>query len=189
MWLLGELGDVPCEILERKFDPPTGTIYKQDTPAGKFPTLEVNGIAFFESGAILTFILDHFGRGRLRPAIGAPDYGPYLQWLHRAEATIGVPLALINILRWGSSSDHATLRAGAVARVLQSLAVLDRSLTGKQWLISDMLTGADIMCDYSVRMAQLFDIRMDAFPAVNNWSAHIEQRPAWQAAMAGDPPY
>ena len=46
----------------------------------------------FESGAILEYLIEKYGNGPARPAIGSPDRGPYLQWLHFAEATAFPPI-------------------------------------------------------------------------------------------------
>lgn len=189
VWLLEELSDVPCEIVERRFVAPSGMIYNQDTPAGKFPTLEDDGAVFFESGAILTYILDRYGRGRLRPPSDSVDYGPYLQWVHFAEATIGIPVATINYLRRYREGDHSALRDTMLSRAAQSLAVLEQGLGGRPWLIGNALSGADIMCGYTVHLAQFLGVSLDVFPAVSAWSRRIAERPAWQDAMAGDPPY
>lgn len=189
VWLLGELGDVPCEIVERRFVPPSGTIYQQDTPTGKFPTLEDEGAVFFESGAILTYILDRYSGGRMRPATDSVDYGPYLQWVHFAEATLGIPVAVINNLRQYREPEFKPLRATMYSRVAQALDVMEKGLGEREWLIGDAISGADIMCGYAVHIADVMGIRFDHVPDVAAWLARIAERPAWKAAMAGDPPY
>lgn len=189
VWLLEELGDVPCEIIERRFVPPSGTIYKQDTPAGKFPTLEDDGATFFESGAILTYILDRYGRGRLQPAVASADYGPYLQWVHFAEATIGIPTAMLNNLRRYRDAQHEALRDDMRRRISQSLAVIEKGLGNQPWLIGGMFSGADIMCGYTAHIVIFLGVPLDEFPAVAAWSQRIAERPAWKKAMAGDLPY
>ena len=61
-------------------------------PLGKVPAIEDQDLTLFESGAILEYILERYGKGRLAPAPGTPDRGPYLQWVHFAEATALSPL-------------------------------------------------------------------------------------------------
>ena len=190
VWLLEELGDVRCEIVQRSFAVPDGELYRQDTPSGKFPTLEDAGIAFFESGAIVEYILARYGRGRMRPAEDSPDFGPYLQWVHFPEATLGNALGTLGWLRGQPRSDESRdIVRNARKRASDSLAMMNTALTGKDWLIGDALTGADIMCDFSVAMARAFGVDVAQFESIEAWSAAIRMRPAWQTAMAGDLPY
>ena len=88
-WLLEELG-VPHELRRVPFVPPTGGFFSQATPLGKFPVLVDGDVTIFESGAIVEYVLERYGQGRLAPAAGSPLRGPFLQWLHFAEATAGM---------------------------------------------------------------------------------------------------
>lgn len=190
VWLLGELGDVDCEIVECRFTLPDGHLYRQETPVGKFPTLEDDGVAFFESGAIVEYILTRYGRGRLRPITTSPEFGRYLQWIHFSEATLGIALGTLGWLRGQPRTKEKRAMVMAFrGRAVDSLLRLDAALDGRDWLIGDGLTGADIMCDFSVVMARAFGVDVAQFASIEAWSARISQRPAWQTAMAGDLPY
>ncbi len=90
IWLLEELG-IPYGLATVAFKPPRHS-FEQDTPAGKFPVIEDGALVMFESGAILEYLIEKYGKGRLAPAIGSPDRGLYLQWVHFAEATAFPPI-------------------------------------------------------------------------------------------------
>jgi glutathione S-transferase len=91
LWLLEELG-LPYELVKVAFKPPRYS-FEQDTPTGKFPSMEDGGVVLFESGAILEYLIEKYGKGRLAPPAGSPDRGLYLQWVHFAEATAFPPIA------------------------------------------------------------------------------------------------
>lgn len=92
-WLLEELG-LPYELETVAFTPST-TPFSQRTPFGRVPVIQDGTLTMFESGAILEYILERYGEGRLAPAAGAPLRGTFLQWVHFAEATALPPLGQI----------------------------------------------------------------------------------------------
>ena len=70
-WLLEELGlDYELACLGFGDGSMKAPGYLALNPLGKVPTLEVDGEVVFESGAILQFILERHGEGRLEPAPG-----------------------------------------------------------------------------------------------------------------------
>ena len=85
-WLLEEL-ELPYELVSAELVSPTVKPFSQPTPFGKVPAIEDDGISMFESGAILEYILERYGEGRLAPEFGSPQRSAFLQWVHFAEAT------------------------------------------------------------------------------------------------------
>ncbi|HEY4114846.1 MAG TPA: glutathione S-transferase N-terminal domain-containing protein, partial [Rhizomicrobium sp.] len=79
-WLLEELG-LPHELIPRQFNR-TALYAGQDTPSGRYPVLEDGDIVLSESGAVVQYILETYGNGRLQPAIGSPERAAYLFWFH-----------------------------------------------------------------------------------------------------------
>ncbi len=67
LWLLEELG-LPHELERVEFLPTSDTFFQQNTPTGKLPTLEDGDVLLCESGAIVEYILERYGEGRLAPA-------------------------------------------------------------------------------------------------------------------------
>ncbi len=97
LWLLEELG-VPYEI-DRKafFDGSLRTAkYRAKNPLGRAPTLEDDGVVFYESGAIVQYLLERYGQGRLAPPIESVSRAIFLQWFHWGEATLMPPIVWIN---------------------------------------------------------------------------------------------
>src|SRR6478735_5426438 len=95
LWLLEELG-VPYEI--RRYERDTTTMLAPPElravhPLGKSPVITDDGVTMFESGAIVEYLVERYGNGRLAPTIGSAQRGRYLQWIHFAEATCLPPLS------------------------------------------------------------------------------------------------
>jgi glutathione S-transferase len=183
VFLLEELG-LPYELETVPFVPPT-TPFTQQTPAGKFPVLQDDGVTIFESGAILEYVIERYGKGRLAPAPGTPERGAYFQWIHFSEATAFPPLGEIafNTLfkpeheRVPSVVEDGRRRAGA------ALAVLEKAIAGKDYLLGRELSGADIMMAYTLLVARMLGVLTDAYPNLNAYFARLEARPGFQKAV------
>ncbi|CAN5907989.1 glutathione S-transferase [soil metagenome] len=96
LWLLEELG-LPYEIQKYERDPQTmlapPSLLKVH-PLGKSPVITDGGVTVAESGAIIEYILETYGHGRLVPAAGTPERLRWRYWLHFAEGSAMPPLLL-----------------------------------------------------------------------------------------------
>jgi glutathione S-transferase len=96
LWLLEKL-DVPYEIewywrdSQTPLAPPE---LKNIHPPGKSPVITGDGCIVTDSGAIVDFIIRHFGNGHLQPTSSSPEYDDYVQWMHYAEGSAMLPLLL-----------------------------------------------------------------------------------------------
>ena len=90
-WLLEELG-LPYELVNVEFAR-SAKPFSQATPFGKLPVIEDGELVVSESGAIVEYLIERYGNGRLQPPVGSPLRPAYLQWIHFAEATAMPPLA------------------------------------------------------------------------------------------------
>ena len=63
-------------------------------PLGRSPVITDGTSTLAESGAIIEYLLERHGGGRLMPAVGTPDHLRYSYWLHFAEGSAMPPLLL-----------------------------------------------------------------------------------------------
>ena len=90
VWLLEELG-VPYKLEQYKRDARTNLAppeLRAVHPLGKSPVIEDGDLKLSESGAIVEYLIERHGKGRLSPARGTPEHIRYLHWMHFAEGTI-----------------------------------------------------------------------------------------------------
>jgi glutathione S-transferase len=185
LWLLEELG-IPYELKTVPFVPPSTGPYQQQTPSGKLPVIEDDGMTIAESGAILEYVIDRYGKGRLAPPPGSKERGPFLQWVHFAEATAFPALATIAVNtmfkpeaeRIPAAVDDARKAAAA------NLDVLERALAGKEYILGPELSGADIMLGYTLMATQFLGALDDAHPNCQAYYARLAARPGFQKALA-----
>ena len=185
-WLLEELG-TPYRLEVVDFVSPASGPFAQRTPFGKFPAIEDGDVKMFESGAIVEYIIDRHGKGRLAPPPGTSARAAYLQWIHFAEATAFLPITNIG---WHTMfRQDADQLPGAMADyrgwALAALDVVERALAGKDYLLGGELSGADIMMGYTVICAKWLGLVDERHPNVTGYLARLEERPAFRATVAG----
>ena len=89
LWLLEELG-VPYEIQKYQRDAKTMLAPPELLkvhPLGKSPVITDEGVTVAESGAIIEYLLERYGAGRLEPEKGTPERLRFTYWLHFAEGS------------------------------------------------------------------------------------------------------
>ena len=184
VWLLEELG-IPYELATVAFRPPRHS-FEQDTPTGKFPAIEDGGLVMFESGAILEYVIEKYGNGRLAPAIGSPERGPYLQWVHFAEATAFPPVGDIarHTMFLPEAERLPQVAADGRVRAKNALDVLERALAGKDYLVGKELSGADIMMGYFLMAARMLGLFGADYPNVSAYWDRLAARPGLQKALS-----
>lgn len=174
-WLLEELG-VVYEVQEFKRDPVTRLAPKslRDIhPLGKSPVISDDGVVVAESGAIVEYILNHYGNGRLRPAATSPLYTDYLQWLHYAEGS-AMSVLVLDYLGGGER------KAFCDQQCRLHLDYIENSLNGKQWFLGDEFSAADIMMSFVLQFA--LHLEKGNYPNIARVVAQVERHPSYLKA-------
>jgi len=189
LWLLEELG-LPYEIRPYQRDAQTRLAppeLRAIHPLGKSPVVTDDGKVLAESGAIVETLIRRHGGGRLQPAAGSPEFDDYVHWLHYAEGSAMLPLMLnLYVSRLGAAG--APLHPRIDSELANHLGYVDAALTGREWLIGDSLTGADIQMSFVGEMAGAFG-KLAAYPAIDAWVKRFQARPAYRAALTRGGPY
>jgi len=182
-WLLEELG-IPYELKRVDFIQPERP-FSQSTPTGKIPTLADGDVTLFESGAILEWILERHGGGRLAPPLGSPARARFLQWIHFAESTAFTGLGNIawHRLRRKDADELPAAMADYATWATAALDVVEDALAGGPYLLGDEFSGADVMVGYSVQIAQWFGLVGAAHPRVTSYLERLSARPAFQKTI------
>ena len=187
LWLLEELNQ-PYEIRPYLRDTATRLAppeLQAVHPLGKSPVLEDGGVQLIESGAIVDYLIRRYGNGQLRPAQDAPDFERYQQWLHYAEGSAMLPLLLkLYVSRLGEAG--APLQPRINSELANHLGFVDRSLHGRDWLLGDTFSGADVQMSFVGEAAR--GLRA-SYPALDAWVRRFQQRPAYRRALERGGPY
>ena len=189
LWLLEELG-LPYEIRQHKRDPETRLAppeLRQIHALGKSPVITDEGRVIAESGAIVDYIIRHYGGGELQPPTSKPEYDDYVQWMHYAEGSAMLPLLLkLNAAQVGEAARPIMPRIEA--EIVNHLGYIDTALCARDYLLGMQMTGADVQLSFVGELAAAcFDC--SAYPNMIAWVKRFQARPAYQAALERGGPY
>ncbi|HTD06282.1 glutathione S-transferase [Undibacterium sp.] len=182
-WMLEELGE-PYQVISYQRDATTRLAPPELQlihPLGKAPVLRDNGEVFFESGAIIEYLVRRYGDGRFAPAADTPDYNRYMQFLHYAEGSAMLPLMLkLYVGRLGEAG--APLHPRIDSELQNHLGFLDKELAQRDYFVGNALTGADVQLSFVAQVALRGG--RERFPNLARFVETIEARPAYQRAIA-----
>ncbi len=185
LWLLEELA-LRYELRTVEFSP-SDEFFTQPTPLGKLPVIEDGDVTMCESGAIVEYIVECYGEGRLAPAVGSAERARYLQWMHFAEGTLYPPIGIVVwMTRYRDSTDASSeFLQRARGRARSSMDFVQRSLAGRDYLLDSGFSAADVMMGFSVAAAGTVDLLDDRFEVLSQYLARLSERPAFQKAVVG----
>jgi glutathione S-transferase len=182
IWALEELA-VPYQIIAYQrdttamFAPPE---LKQIHPLGKSPVIEDDGVVIAESGAIVEYLAEKYGNGKLQVPPGAPLRSEYLHWLHFAEGSAMFPLLLRLFVRFEGAPTRV-LGPYADAQLAAILGYMNSALAKRPYLVGEQFSAADILNSYCLEMASPGD-GLRPFPNLQPYLARIGARPCAQRA-------
>lgn len=184
VWLLEELG-CPYEMVPHRRHPETlmgPPELKAAHPLGKAPALEAEGRCIVESGAIADYILLRHGHGALMPDPAGPAMLDFLEWMHFAVSIGSTP---VMFLAWGRAFgiDDTPFGNAARAEMDKVLAYLDQALEGRDYLLGDQFTAADIQVSFVAELGAEFHA-IAAYAHIVAWLGRLQARPAYQRAIA-----
>ena len=189
LWLLEEL-NVPYEIKFYNRDPETRLAppeLKAIHPLGKSPVVTEGDLTIFESGAIISYIIRRHGGGHLAPDPSTPDYDRYVSWLHYAEGSAMLPLMLnMYVMRLGEGG--APLQPRIQSEIDNHIGYVNGALEGREYLVGDSLTGADINASFVAEVTKAFG-KLPDYPNLKAWIERLHARPAWKKALEKGGPY
>jgi glutathione S-transferase len=190
VWLLEELA-VPYRIEQHRRDPKTNLAppaLKAVHPLGKAPVIEDGELAVAESGAIIEYLVERYGKGRLAPKRSTPEHVRYLQWMHFAEGTL--MLHLVARMYLGRVADGAhPVRTRVDGMVGDELDLVERELAGSEYLAGEQFTAADIQMMFPLEFAAFYELIADRHPRTRAYVARMQARPAYRRAIDKGGPY
>ncbi len=184
---------LPYEAHKIGLDETTEPAFLALNPNNKIPAIiDPDGpgakpLAIWESGAILLYLAEK--TGQLMPADPAGRHET-VQWLMFQMGGVGPMFGQFGHFHKFAADkitdDYPTKRYQAEAKRL--MGVLEQRLDGRQWLMNDDYTIADIAIFPWIRGARIFygaeeALDFAAFPKVMDWAARCEARPASQVGL------
>jgi glutathione S-transferase len=183
LWLLEELG-TPYEIVRYQRDATTRLAPPELTkvhPLGKSPVITDGDFTIAESGAIVDYLIRHYGKGAMMPAIGSRDYETYNEWLHYSEGSAMLPL-LLHLYVSRLKEAGAPLHPRIDSEIANHLGYVEGALQGREFFVGSALTGADIQMSFVGEMAKVFN-KLAPYPNLAAWLSRMHARPAFRRSV------
>jgi glutathione S-transferase len=184
IWLCFELGlEVEIETIDFSPSYRSTPAYRAISPAGKVPAMTDGDLSMFESGAMVDYILERYGEGRLRPPPGTSQSALYRQWCWFAEATLARPVGLNRLLTHKAATPEATI-LDAADKAQTALAVVNEAIADRAFLLGADFTAADIMMGYSLELLAGLKVLDTRYPHALAYLERLRARAAFKRAAA-----
>lgn len=197
VWMVEELG-IEYRIRRYHRDPHTYLAppeLLEVHPLGKSPVIVDDGVTIAETGAILEYLVDRYGKGRFIPPAGTPERLRYTYWMHYAEGSLMTAylMALVcGMFGGGPGLVDAALSpepgapripADFVPRQLElHLNFVEAELAKSDWFAGNELTAADANMLFPLQLAERMG-RTASRPRIRAFLARVQARPAFVRAM------
>jgi glutathione S-transferase len=184
LWLFNEL-NLPYELEvyplgDKSMRTPE---YLKVHPMGRVPALEDGELTIFESGAIVQYVLEKYGNGKMLPATSSPNYPNYLQWLHYAEGMImpQINIIVVETIFLPEERRNQTNVDRATKLLTRMLTAIDLHMQDREFLAGEF-SGADIMTGHACIVSGRLGADISDKPNVSAYIERLEARPALRTA-------
>lgn len=163
----------------RKHVTADGTDYYTINPKGYVPFLALDdGSTLSEVAVILQYIADR-KPGTLAPAFGSFERYKLMEWLNFIATEIHKTYGPL----WYPTTPEATKNANK-EKLAARYGLIEKTLAAQPYLDGDAFSIADAYLYTVTRWAAPLKVDLSAFPAVGQFMARVEQRPAVQKVLA-----
>ncbi len=204
LWLLEEL-DLEYEIVRYQRDKKTMLAPPELLaihPLGKSPVISDGDIVVAESGAIVEYLVDTYGHGRLVPPAGTAERRRWTYFLHYAEGSAMTPL-LMKLIFDRVETSPAPFFVKPIARgiaqkvkasyiqpqIEKHLDYLEAELNQTPWFAGAEFSAADIQMSFPLEAAAARGGLDERRPNLMAFLKRIHSRPAFQRALERGGPY
>ena len=184
LWLFNEL-NLPYELEvyplgDKSMRTPE---YLKVHPMGRVPALEDGELTIFESGAIVQYVLEKYGNGKMLPTTSSPNYPNYLQWLHYAEGMImpQINIIVVETIFLPEERRNQTNVDRATKLLTRMLTAIDLHMQDREFLAGEF-SGADIMTGHACIVSGRLGADISDKPNVSAYIERLEARPALKRA-------
>lgn len=198
LWLLEELG-LKYEIKHYERDPVTmlaPASLRAIHPLGKSPVITDGELTIAESGAIVEYLVERYGKGQMAPAPGTPERLRYTYWLHYAEGSAMPPLLMklvFDTIEKAKMPFLAKPIARAIAgkakssfilpQIKQHLDYMEAELGKSAWFAGEAFSAADIQLSFPLEAAAARAGLDASRPRLMAFLERIHARPAYRRAL------
>jgi glutathione S-transferase len=159
--------------------------YLQINPNGKVPALEDGGFYLWESHAIMQYLADKCPGQNVYPQEiqARADINRWLFWsasqFTPAVGMISRERISKKMVGGSGDPDQVEIKRGE-ALLAAASRVLDAQLAGKQWIVQDKLTLADLAIASPLMHAAAAELPITEYENIQAWFSRVQTLDAWK---------
>ena len=150
--------------------------FLEASPMGKVPALIDGDVRMAESAAICLYVADRYGMGSLAPALDDARRGKYLYW------TLYTPAVIEPAMSEKFNNVTPNRQRSGWGDFDLMIETWDHALEGREWILGDTFTAADVMLGSSAIFLRMFEM----LPNTRNLGDYADRcaaRPAYARAV------
>jgi glutathione S-transferase len=178
LWMLAEIG-APCELIKLAPEERKSAVHLARHPLGRVPALELDdGTVMFESAAICLQLADLHPDAGAIPPVGSAERALAYQWVLFGMTELEAPL-----FRWLREAAAGSTDPPSRERFADAAAAIETALEGRDWLLPEHFTVADVICASVLGGAHSRGLLAE-WPGLQAYVERAEARPAFIEAAA-----
>jgi glutathione S-transferase len=198
LWLLEEL-KVPYKIKRYERDSKTFLAPKElkDVhPLGKSPVITDGESTIAESGAIVEYLINNYGKDKISHPKEGKDYEQLIYWMHFAEGSMMPPLVMKLIFNRIKLSPmpffikpiakkiaNTVIKSYIDPNIKDNLNFIEAHLNKNEWFSGAQFTGADILMIFPLE-AGIERIKDNSvYPMILNFIRKVQSKETYQKAL------
>lgn len=187
LWCCGELGLNFRRIdAGREFGGNDTPEYRQLNPNGLVPTIDDDGFVLWESNAIVRYLAAKHGAHILYPTDlrSRFDIERWMDW-HATTLWPALRPVFFGLIRTLPEQRDAAAMRAAQEEAERAFSILNRQLSGREFITGDTFTIADIPLGIATYRWFALEIDRPSLPDLEEWHRRFQARPAFLAHVAG----
>ena len=146
------------------------------SPMGKVPAIVDGDVRMSESAAICLYVADRYAMGSLAPSIDDARRGKYLYW------TLYTPAVIEPAMSEKFNDVEPNRRRSGWGDFDLMIETWDAALDGRDWILGDQFTAADVMLGSSAIFLGMFGMLPDS-RNLPQYADRCIERPAYRRAV------
>ncbi len=184
-WLIAEMGGIEYETVSVDFakGENKSAEYLKLNPNGKIPTMVDGDVIVWESMAICYYLMEKYNALQF-VGTTALEHAQINQWNFWSVIHLNNAFEPLVLQVYRKTPDSEATKNAKEVELPRYLGVLEAHLTGKQYMVMEKFTLADITAMSVVRQAAFINHDLSMYPSIQAWMARLSEREAYKKVSA-----
>jgi glutathione S-transferase len=156
-----------------------GDAFRHINVMGEVPVLVDGDTTLTQSGVMQMYITEKTGKFGGQTPEEAREVMRWMFWdNHKLSSQAGMTRFLMNFLP--EEKRPAEVIGFMQGRLKAAYAALDAHLKGRDWIVGDAITNADLSCCGYLFYPEPFGFDREDWPEIDRWLSNVERLPGWK---------